>query len=87
MSSTGLSSAFFQKLHNLDCKKDSEELKKALLETNQRIKKLEEHKELVNKKLRDSNSNNSNDETLRRLERNLINLHKKRALITKELEE
>ncbi|MFQ5497357.1 MAG: hypothetical protein ACE5DU_05665 [Nitrosopumilus sp.] len=61
-------------------------MKKVLLETDQRISKLEEHRESANKELRDSKSNNSNDETLRRLERNLINLHKKRALIIKGLE-
>ena len=71
----------------MNFKKDAEALEKALLETNQRIKKLEEHKESANKDLRDSKSNNTNEETLRRLERNLNNLHKKRALIIKELED
>ena len=70
----------------MDFKKDEGALEKALLETEQRIKKLEEHKESVIKELRDSKSNTNNKETLRRLERNLDNLHKKRALIIKELD-
>ena len=77
-----------QKIHNLDFEKDSEALGKALLETNQRIKKLEEHKKSVNKHLRYSKSdNNTIAETLRRLECNLDNLHKKSALIVKELKD
>jgi len=69
----------------LDFEGDLEELERALLETNQRIKKLEEHKESTNKELRDSKSDNTTiAETLRRLERNLDNLHKKRTFLIKE---
>ena len=67
--------------------KDVKALQRALLETEQRIKKLEEHKKSVNKKLLDSKSDKANNETLRRLEHNLDNLHKKHALIIKELED
>jgi len=69
----------------LDFEDDLEALEKALFETAQRIKKLEEHKESVNAELRDSKSNSTTTaETLRRLERNLDNLHKKHAFLIKE---
>ena len=72
----------------MDFEKDSEALEKALLEINQRIEKLEEHKESVNKHLRYSKlDNNTIAETLKRLEYNLDNLHKKSALIIKELKD
>lgn len=67
--------------------KDVKILQITLFETKQRIKKLEEHKKSVNKELLDSKSNKANNEILRRLEHNLDNLHKKRALIIKELED
>jgi septal ring factor EnvC (AmiA/AmiB activator) len=71
----------------LDFEKDSEVLRKALYETDQRIKKLEEHKESLSKQLRDNTVDDATiEETLRRLERNLDDLHKKHALIIKELE-
>ena len=60
--------------------KDTAALKEALNDTENRIKKLEEHKESESKKF------DSDSETLRRLERNLENLHKKRILILSELE-
>ena len=60
--------------------KDVGALKEALSDTDSRIKKLEEHKESEGKK------SNPDLETLRRLERNLENLHKKRTLILSELE-
>lgn len=60
--------------------KDTAALKEALNDTENRIKKLEEHKESESKK------SDSDSETLRRLERNLENLHKKRILILSELE-
>ena len=60
--------------------KDVAALREALLDTESRIKKLEEHKESESKK------SDSDSETLRRLERNLENLHKKRILILSELE-
>ena len=60
--------------------KDTVALKEALNDTENRIKKLEEHKESESKK------SDSDSETLRRLERNLENLHKKRILILSELE-
>jgi hypothetical protein len=72
----------------LDFEKDSEALEKALLEADQRIKKLEEHKASASKHIRDRNTdNNVIAETLRRLECNLNELHKKRALIIKELKD
>ncbi|MDH5569790.1 MAG: hypothetical protein OEX98_08385 [Nitrosopumilus sp.] len=61
--------------------KDVKLLQRTLLETEQRIRKLEEHKESVNKNPLDSRSDKTNNETLRRLERNLDNLYKKRILI------
>lgn len=71
----------------MDFEKDSEVLRKALYETDQRIKKLEEHKESLSKQLRDNTVDDATiEETLRRLERNLDDLHKKHALIIKELE-
>ncbi|WP_428324740.1 hypothetical protein [Nitrosopumilus sp.] len=54
-------------------------LQEALNDTNSRIKKLEEHKESESKK------SDFNSETLRRLEKNLENLRKKRDLILSEL--
>lgn len=66
---------------NLSFEKDVQALKAALSETDYRIKKLEGHMESEKKKLGDKNS-----ETLHRLERNLENLRKKRALILSELE-
>jgi len=71
----------------LSFEKDVKTLQRTLLETEQRIKKLEEHKKSVNKELLDNKSDKVNNETLRRLERNLDNLHKKRALVIKELED
>ena len=69
-------------------KKDIEALERALHETEHRIKKLEEHKESINKELRDSKLNSkTNTETLRRLEHNLEDLYNKHILIIKELEE
>ena len=66
--------------------KDLEELEMVLLETDQRIKKLQEHRESTKKEIRDKSDDKTILETLRRLEHNLDNLHKKRALIIKELE-
>ncbi|WP_428326421.1 hypothetical protein [Nitrosopumilus sp.] len=60
--------------------KDVTALKTALSDTDSRIKKLEEHKESESKK------SDSDSETLRRLEKNLKNLRKKRTLILSELE-
>ncbi len=67
------------KFCNLSFEKDVIALKEALSDTNSRIKKLEEHKEFESKKF------DSNSETLRRLEKNLENLRKKRLLILSEL--
>ncbi|RMW39745.1 MAG: hypothetical protein EA446_02145 [Nitrosopumilus sp.] len=61
--------------------KDVASLKEALSDTEARIKKLEEHKESEDKK------SNPNSETLRRLEKNLNSLRKKRDLILSELNE
>ena len=55
-------------------------LKEILNYTESRIKKLEEHKESEGKKP------NPDYETLRRLEKNLDDLHKKRVLILSEFE-
>ena len=67
--------------------KDIESLKIALTETEFRIKKLEEHKENINKLLRDNKTKDSwINETRRRLVRNIRNLQKKRDMIFRELE-
>ena len=67
--------------------KDIESLKIALTETEFRIKKLEEHKEIINKLLRDNKTEESwINETRRRLIRNIRNLQKKRDMIFRELE-
>ncbi|NND87291.1 MAG: hypothetical protein HKM23_08245 [Nitrosopumilus sp.] len=72
----------------MEFEKDIQALRQALEDTENRIKKLEQHKESVIKELRDSKSDDdSNNETLRRLEKNLENLNKKRELIIKELED
>jgi len=69
----------------LDFENDLEEIEKALLETNQRIKKLEAHKASVNREIRDSKSENQEImETLRRLHKNLDELYEKRAFLIKE---
>ena len=62
---------------------DLEALQIIILETEQRIKKLEKHKESVTKELEESNSD-ALTETLRRLERNLDDLHKKLAFLISE---
>ena len=61
--------------------KDVDALKQALADTEERIKKLEEHKKIEEKRL-----GNTNDDTIKRLERNLDNLQKKRESILKGLE-
>ena len=67
--------------------KDIESLKIALTETEFRIKKLEEHKEIINKLLRDNKTEESwINETRIRLIRNIKNLQKKRDIIFRELE-
>ena len=67
--------------------KDIELLKIALTETEFRIKKLEEHKEIINKLLRDNKTEeNWINETRKRLLRNIRNLQKKRDMIFRELE-
>ena len=67
--------------------KDIESLKIALTETEFRIKKLEEHKEIINKLLRDNKTEESwINETRRRLIQNIRNLQKKRNMIFRELE-
>ena len=67
--------------------KDIESLKIALTETEFRIKKLEEHKEIINKLLRDNKTEESwINETRKRLLRNIRNLQKKRDMIFRELE-
>lgn len=69
----------------MDFENDLEELENALLETDQRIKKLEAHKASVNKEIRDSKSENQEImETLRRLHKNLDDLYEKRAFLIKE---
>ena len=72
----------------MDFEKDVESLKIALTETEFRIKKLEEHKEIINKLLRDNKTEESwINETRRRLIRNIRNLQKKRNMIFRELED
>ena len=67
--------------------KDIESLKIALTETEFRIKKLEEHKENINKLLRDNKTEESwINETRKRLLRNIRNLQKKRDMIFRQLE-
>jgi len=71
----------------LGFEKDIESLKIALTETEFRIKKLEEHKEIINKLLRDNKTEDSwINETRKRLVRNIRNLQKKRDMIFRELE-
>jgi len=71
----------------LGFEKDIESLKIALTETEFRIKKLEEHKEIINKLLRDDKTEeNWINETRKRLVRNIKNLQKKRDMIFRELE-
>jgi hypothetical protein len=71
----------------LGFEKDIELLKIALTETEFRIKKLEEHKEIINKLLRDNKTEDSwINETKKRLVRNIRNLQKKRDRIFRELE-
>jgi len=71
----------------LGFEKDIESLKIALTETEFRIKKLEEHKEIINKLLRDNKTEeNWINETRKRLVRNIKNLQKKRDMIFRELE-
>jgi len=67
----------------LDFEDDLEALQNAIFDTEQRIKKLEKHKESVTKELEESNSD-ALAETLRRLERNLDDLHKKLAFLISE---
>ena len=67
--------------------KDIESLKIVLTETEFRIKKLEEHKEIINKLLRDNKTEESwINETRIRLVRNIKNLQKKRDIIFRKLE-
>ena len=67
--------------------KDIESLKIVLTETEFRIKKLEEHKEIINKLLRDNKTEESwINETRIRLVQNIKNLQKKRDIIFRELE-
>ena len=67
--------------------KDIESLKIALTETEFRIKKLEEHKKIINKLLRDNKTEESwINETRIRLVQNIKNLQKKRDIIFRELE-
>ena len=71
----------------MDFENDIESLKTAILDVEQRIKKLEEHKDSVNKEIRESKSDNKTiTETLRRLEYNLNELHEKRVFLIKERE-
>jgi len=71
----------------LGFEKDIESLKIALTETEFRIKKLEEHKEIINKLLRDNKTEESwINETRIRLVRNIKNLQKKRDIIFRELQ-
>ncbi len=66
--------------------KDEGELKKALYEIEQRIKKLQEHKEDATKQLKAKSDDKAITETVRRLEHNLDKLEKKRRFLMQELE-
>lgn len=69
----------------MDFENDLESLKIAILEVDQRIKKLEEHKESANKEIREKKSDSKTiAETMRRLERNLNELYKKREYLINE---
>lgn len=68
----------------MDFEDDLEALQTAIFETEQRIKKLEKHKESITKELEESKSDYALAETLRRLERNLDDLHKKLAFLISE---
>ncbi|MFB5606431.1 MAG: hypothetical protein ACE5RF_08915 [Nitrosarchaeum sp.] len=69
----------------MDFNEDLEALEKAILETEQRIKKLEKHKERAKKDLIECESDDRTIvETLRRLERNLEDLYNKHAFLIKE---
>ncbi|WP_299292051.1 hypothetical protein [Nitrosopumilus sp.] len=71
----------------MDFEKDIEALKIALTETEFRIKKLEDHKDIINKLLRDNKTDEDwINETKSRLVRNIRNLQKKRDSIFRELE-
>ena len=61
--------------------KDIPALKEALQDTENRIKKLQEHRDSAKKQL-----GNDNADTISRLEKNLEKLEQKRQLILKELE-
>jgi len=65
----------------LDFDDDLQALETAILETDTRIKKLEDHKESLSKQL---NKSENTAETLRRLEKNLDDLYQKRAFLIKE---
>lgn len=67
----------------MDFENDLEALQTTILETEQRIKKLEKHKESVIKDLEESASD-ALSETLRRLERNLDELHEKLVFLISE---
>jgi len=68
----------------LNFENDLEALRTAIFEIEQRIKKLEKHKESVTQELEESKSEYVLTETLRRLERNLDELHKKLAFLISE---
>lgn len=68
----------------MDFENDLEALETTIFEIEQRIKKLEKHKESITKELEDHKSDKTSIETLRRLERNLDDLHKKLAFLITE---
>jgi len=69
----------------LDFENDLESLESAIIDVDQRIKKLEEHKKSAKKEIIDGKLDNKTiTETLRRLEHNLDNLYKKRVFLIKE---
>lgn len=61
--------------------RDIPALKKALYDTEDRIRKLEEHRDSAKRQL-----GNDNADTISRLERNLEKLEQRRQLILKELQ-
>lgn len=68
----------------MDFENDLDALETAIHEIQQRIQKLEKHKESIAKALEEYPSDKTLIETLRRLDHNLDDLHKKLAFLIAE---
>lgn len=68
----------------MDFENDLEALETAIHEIQQRIQKLEKHRDSVTNELEENKSDKTLTETLRRLERNLDELNKKLAFLIEE---